>query len=339
MEEINRERVKELLNIARELASREPKSEPHSEYYAKLALEYHSKREEMSTDWERVFVFNLGCMEIALELEKDRKRLDTTAAKLASRNSNPKTPSEFLAKCALSAHREGDYKECDKSLIYMGCFLRVEDIIRGGGKIVEINREWVKELLNIARELASRESNSEPHSEFFAKLALEYYSKQEELSTGWERVFVFNLGCMEIALELEKDQKDRKELETIAEELASRNSKPESGSEYYARRALRAHKEYDRFLINMRWYLKGKRWKKSIEREASKIAEVLAAQNSKRAFKHEPGSEYYAKLASKFHKEGDQKLYDRFLVYMDWILKEEKRLRGGGEEEKDGKNH
>jgi len=124
---------------------------------------------------------------------------------------------------------------------------------------INSNRERVKELLNIARKLASRESKPELQYELYARRALERYSKQEEVYIDWERDFVFDLGCMEIALELEKDQKDRKELETIAEELASRNSKPgsdSSDSEYWARCALRAHKEYDRFLIYMRWYLK-----------------------------------------------------------------------------------
>jgi len=129
---INREQIKDLLNTAREidtareLASREPKPEPHSEHYARNALEFHSYREEIDTAWERTFVFNLGFMEAALELEKDRKRLETTAKKLASRNSKPKLDSELLAKSALRAHKEGDQKECDKSLIYMGCYLKEE---------------------------------------------------------------------------------------------------------------------------------------------------------------------------------------------------------------------
>jgi len=249
MEKIIRGRVEELLRTAREidisrrLASRESKPEPHSEYYAKRVLEYHSRQEEISTDWERIFFVDLSYMEIAVELEKDRKKIETIAKKLVSRNSNPEPQSEDCARLALSAHKEGD-----SFLILMGYHLKVEDIKGRLKELLNTARE-----IDIARRLASRQPKSEPHSEFYAKVALKAHSEYLR-QEGDERKLKsdFNLGCMEIALELEKD---RKKLEMIAEELVLRNSNSESYSEDYAKRALRAYREGDRFLIYMGYHL------------------------------------------------------------------------------------
>jgi len=319
-----------LLDTARELTSRKPKPEPHSEYYAKVALKTHSEYLRQEDDKRKLKSdFNLGCMEIALELEKDRKKLETTAEELASRNSKPETDSEFLAKCALRAHKEDDQKECDKYLIYMGYHLkeenwkdekekkfkeeRLKELLDTAKELASRNSNpepeseryakhafeirkvydrfliemewhlkkennitntttWLEESLETAKKLASQESNPEPNPEHFAKNALLYHFHHmteitQEQSSKWKQEFIGQLGCMEIALEQEKDQKDRKELKITAEELASRGSKPEPESEYWARRALSAYRDSNRHLTSMKSLLK-------------KEKELLTLQNS-----------------------------------------------------------
>jgi len=151
MEEINSNRgqVKELLEKARELALRESNPEPQYEYFAKRALELHSKREEIATDWELGFVFNLGCMEAALELEKDRKELETIAKELASRNSKPEPDSEYYARRALEAHKEGDQKNYDIFLHCIGWHLKKENILSRGKDRFLIDMGWHLKVENI----------------------------------------------------------------------------------------------------------------------------------------------------------------------------------------------
>jgi len=145
---ISESTLKELLNIARRLASRESRPEPHSEYCAKVALDYYSGREKLAIEWELGFVFSLSCMEMALELEKDRKELEITAEELASRNSKPELESERYARCALEAHKEGDQKLYDIFLFCMGWHLKKENILSGGKRWKKsIEREWLKELV------------------------------------------------------------------------------------------------------------------------------------------------------------------------------------------------
>jgi len=181
-----------------------------------------------------------------MNIETTNKLLDT-AKELDSRSSiHPKrwfeNWSEIYARRALRAH-----KKYDKSLIHMRWYLKRE-------KENNITNTTIRseESLETAKKLASQESNPEPLSEHFAKFALSYQS----YLTRWEQGFVEKLGCMKIALEMEKDQKNRKELETIVKKLASRNSNPEPQSEYHAKRALEAYRERNRHLTSMKKNLK-----------------------------------------------------------------------------------
>jgi len=113
------------IDTARELASRESKPKPHSEHHARVALIIHSEQEK-ATDWKQTFFIHLNYMEAALELEKNRKKLETIAKEIATRNSKPEPRSESFAKLALEAHKKGDQKEYDRFLIDMVWHLKQE---------------------------------------------------------------------------------------------------------------------------------------------------------------------------------------------------------------------
>jgi len=175
---------------------------------------------------------------------KDRRKLEIIAEELVesywvAQKTDPGNWPQYYARLAFK-----NRQEYDGFLIEMEWHLKKENNITNTTTRLE-------ESLETAKKLASRKSNPEPHSEYYARSVLFYQTYK------WEQKFVVDsLGCMEIALELEKDRKDRKELETTAKELASRNSNPEPESERYARCALKIHKEYDKFLIYMAGHLK-----------------------------------------------------------------------------------
>jgi len=203
-----------------------------------------------------------------MNMNIDTDTLLNTAKKLAARNPNPKTDSEYCARNALK-----EYEKYNDFLISMGRHLKEENNTENNslGTLGEQLEEW----LGTAKKLATRNSKSKPLSEYYAKRALEFYSYTKEpfknaeleLDTDtdnykllywkqvsyWKEHFIFHLNCMKTTLELKKDPK---KLETTAKELASRNSNPEPGSEYYAKLALKAHRESNKYLITMKSLLK-----------------------------------------------------------------------------------
>jgi len=187
-----------------------------------------------------------------MDIERDEKNITTdteklellnTAKELASRKSNPEPRYEYYARLALEAH-----KEYNISLICMRWHLKKENNMA--------------KSLKTAKKLASRDSKPKPLSEYFADSSL----LRQTYNHGNPNI-LDDLGYMEAALKLEKNQKRLLEIETtskkLAEKLASRNSNPETEpcSEYYGKAFLKKYEEYNKFLIYMREELKLKNHK------------------------------------------------------------------------------
>jgi len=216
--------------------------------------------------------------------------------------------------------------------------------VKRNGK--NITTEKLK-LLDIAKELASRNSKPEPESEHCAKLALEAHKEKLQHQRDCDLLLIYMKGYLKREKERASQnsnpgpgqktlqtirKKHKRELKLIntARELASRDSYPEPDSEYYAKCVLKAYnydggdkrnppfpESLDIYLNYMEIAVESENNRKKIET----IAKKLASRNSY----PEPQSERYAKLALEAHKEKHQKDYDLFLIYMRWYLKKEKK--------------